>query len=608
MKVLEKMERSQVDIKSLTAEHKCSRNYNPGSLVTYKWIARQYEKDIIADPFIPLLKMKADIRENMKSVFLVSGGSKERNKQNNIRVGDQSRDKNTGNLDLHSSFQTNASTESTKGHMSADNTTRHVSFATLLKGESSRKQVNFRTFLALARNRADVAISKESISIVSKRFCKSVYGSMMNINVVTHAIIMKEDMCNVLGWVKFHDILITAFTKDGLSVNATKLGTSLMLDYKTGMCLESWGRSSYARAMIELRVDVELKDTLVMDIPKLEGGGYTRSIICAEYEWKPPRCLTCKNDDDMGTNGGNLKLAKKGANFGVVSSAHRISSEAFEAAKKVDDLVKADSDSDVDVVYDETAQFMTSEGENDASLNKDENYDIYDTYDHEGLAKQQLAFCDRMDINLCGRARGSVGGIMGPSDGRGKASIIGGGSAARCGRGLGRGGRDDPKTKGGGRKGGTNIVVNEEEKRVAEEQARQEELDRILIKNKKKNLSITSSEESVVNNILEQLVEQRVDQQGLRLSVDEAWAKVDKENGFGKDGKGSTPNKAFSLQPSSHSKETNMIRHYSYWKTSIMIALNAKNKMKLVTGEFPEPTMESDLRAIWERNYDMLIS
>ncbi|GJY23174.1 hypothetical protein Tco_0396832 [Tanacetum coccineum] len=41
---------------------------------------------------------------------------------------------------------------------------------------------------------------------------------------------------------------------------------------------------------------------------------------------------------------------------------------------------------------------------------------------------------------------------------------------------------------------------------------------------------------------------------------------------------------------------------------SVMIALNAKNKMKLVSGEFREPTMESDLRAIWERNNDMLIS
>ncbi|GJS71534.1 glutathione S-transferase T3-like protein [Tanacetum coccineum] len=53
-------------------------------------------------------------------------------------------------------------------------------------------------------------------------------------------------------------------------------------------------KSSYARAMIELWADVELKDTLVVDIPKFEGEGYTRSTIRVEYERKPQRCSTCK--------------------------------------------------------------------------------------------------------------------------------------------------------------------------------------------------------------------------------------------------------------------------------------------------------------------------
>ncbi|GKA56794.1 cysteine-rich receptor-like protein kinase 8, partial [Tanacetum coccineum] len=48
--------------------------------------------------------------------------------------------------------------------------------------------------------------------------------------------------------------------------------------------------------------------------------------------------------------------------------------------------------------------------------------------------------------------------------------------------------------------------------------------------------------------------------------------------------------------------------NYSSWKRSLMIALNAKNKMKIVTGEFVEPRMDSELRALWERNNDMLIS
>ncbi|GJT32521.1 hypothetical protein Tco_0922940 [Tanacetum coccineum] len=66
-------------IKSLKAEHRCARNYNLGSLVTYKWIAHQFAKEIIADPFITLLKMKAAIRE--KFLINVSLGQCKRAKQ-----------------------------------------------------------------------------------------------------------------------------------------------------------------------------------------------------------------------------------------------------------------------------------------------------------------------------------------------------------------------------------------------------------------------------------------------------------------------------------------------------------------------------------------------
>ncbi|GJS81837.1 reverse transcriptase domain-containing protein [Tanacetum coccineum] len=48
--------------------------------------------------------------------------------------------------------------------------------------------------------------------------------------------------------------------------------------------------------------------------------------------------------------------------------------------------------------------------------------------------------------------------------------------------------------------------------------------------------------------------------------------------------------------------------NYSSWKRSIMIALNAKNKMKIITGEFREPNVNSDIMELWERNNDMLIS
>ncbi|GJS41233.1 hypothetical protein Tco_0566276 [Tanacetum coccineum] len=51
--------------------------------------------------------------------------------------------------------------------------------------------------------------------------------------------------------------------------------------------------SSYARVMIELRADVELKDTIVMAMPKIMGEGYYMFTVRVEYEWKPPTCSCC---------------------------------------------------------------------------------------------------------------------------------------------------------------------------------------------------------------------------------------------------------------------------------------------------------------------------
>ncbi|GKE12119.1 retrotransposon protein, putative, ty1-copia subclass [Tanacetum coccineum] len=107
--------------------------------------------------------------------------------------------------------------------------------------------------------------------------------------------LLKEDVSTVPVWVKLHGVPVTAFSEDGLSAIATKLGTPLMLDsYTSDMCMQSWGRSSYARVMIELRADVELKDNIVVTMPKITREGHYTCNVRVEYEWKPPRCLSCK--------------------------------------------------------------------------------------------------------------------------------------------------------------------------------------------------------------------------------------------------------------------------------------------------------------------------
>ncbi|PWA54532.1 zinc knuckle CX2CX4HX4C [Artemisia annua] len=61
------------------------------------------------------------------------------------------------------------------------------------------------------------------------------------------------------------------------------------------------GRNSYARALVEVSSKEALLDSLVVAIPYPIGSGHSLEKIDIEYEWKPPRCETCKvfyhNDD-----------------------------------------------------------------------------------------------------------------------------------------------------------------------------------------------------------------------------------------------------------------------------------------------------------------------
>ncbi|GKE14493.1 cysteine-rich receptor-like protein kinase 8 [Tanacetum coccineum] len=75
-----------------------------------------------------------------------------------------------------------------------------------------------------------------------------------------------------------------------------------------------------------------------------------------------------------------------------------------------------------------------------------------------------------------------------------------------------------------------------------------------------------------------------------------------------------SPNHSLFLHPNDHPglvlmpKKLTGSDNYGSWKRSMMIALNAKNKLKLVTSKFEEPVVTSIHRAIWERTNDMIIS
>ncbi|GJY70741.1 putative reverse transcriptase domain-containing protein [Tanacetum coccineum] len=145
-----------------------------------------------------------------------------------------------------------------------------VSFATLLKRDTSQKSVNFRTLIIPTGNEADVVVLLESIRAVSERFANAAYGLFWESGWLTsfskdrldamlengpwfirnNPLILKkwnpnvnfskEDVANVPVWVKLHGVPMTTFSEDGLKVISTKLGTPLMLDsYTSDMCMQS---------------------------------------------------------------------------------------------------------------------------------------------------------------------------------------------------------------------------------------------------------------------------------------------------------------------------------------------------------------------------------
>ncbi|GKF17799.1 putative reverse transcriptase domain-containing protein [Tanacetum coccineum] len=238
---------------------------------------------------------------------------------------------------------------------SAGNAPGKSSYANVT-GKPSGKKLNFHTLFTQRGNKIDVVVPVESIRTISERFANTAYGfflgkrvaypvvanyvrntwgkyrlvrSMFNSStrlfsfqfssmdgldamlenglwfICNNRLIMrkwhpnknllKEDVSTILVWVKLYGVPVTDFSEDGLSGIATKLGTPLMLDcYTTDMCMQSWGRSSYVRAMIEHRAYVELKYNIVADMPKITREGYYTCNIRVEYEWKHPRCACCK--------------------------------------------------------------------------------------------------------------------------------------------------------------------------------------------------------------------------------------------------------------------------------------------------------------------------
>nr|GEU52624.1 hypothetical protein [Tanacetum cinerariifolium] len=93
-------------------------------------------------------------------------------------------------------------------------------------------------------------------------------------------LIQTERVSNVPLWVLMHNVPILAYSKVGLNLISAKVGRLIRLDAHTNfICLNSWGRSEYARALVEVSAKVPLVDSVDIDIPREDGKGYTTVTI-----------------------------------------------------------------------------------------------------------------------------------------------------------------------------------------------------------------------------------------------------------------------------------------------------------------------------------------
>ncbi|GKC04626.1 hypothetical protein Tco_0996236 [Tanacetum coccineum] len=115
-----------------------------------------------------------------------------------------------------------------------------------------------------------------------------------------NTLLKKDKVTHVPLWFKMHNVPIVAYSKVGLELISAKVGSLMRLDAHTNfICLNSWGRSDYARALVEVSADKPLVDSVDIDIPRDDGNGYTTANIRIEFEWQPPRCGTCKIFDHL---------------------------------------------------------------------------------------------------------------------------------------------------------------------------------------------------------------------------------------------------------------------------------------------------------------------
>nr|GEX27097.1 hypothetical protein [Tanacetum cinerariifolium] len=212
----------------------------------------------------------------------------------------------------------------------------------------------------------NVSIPRMVVETVSTRFANTLYryfigledvlenGPWMICNssiilkkwfVSTH--ISKEELTCSPVWVKIHDVPIQVFSKDGLSIIASQISKPNMLDqYTFTMCIESWGRSSFAHCLIEINADDVLKESLTIDVHLIED---------MRYEPKATTSAPNKGATNLGNTSKSSFMKNQPLKDTITSTKEgKIKMSNSYAA------LEEESDEDVENVYDESANLLYS--------------------------------------------------------------------------------------------------------------------------------------------------------------------------------------------------------------------------------------------------------
>ncbi|GKD29165.1 hypothetical protein Tco_1239943, partial [Tanacetum coccineum] len=189
-----------------------------------------------------------------------------------------------------------------------------------------------------------------SIRAISDRFANTAYGFFLGKWVAY--LVVANYVRNT--WGKYE--LVRAMFSSSTGLFSFQISSMEGLD----AMLENGLWSSYARVMIELRADVELKNNIFVAMPRIKGEGYYLCNVRVEYEWKPPRCASCKvfghihEECPKNTCAGEKKTAKKPSQTsrvycsgnkkkGVEPTMEVSNSNPFDVLNSVDNDVEFDT-------------------------------------------------------------------------------------------------------------------------------------------------------------------------------------------------------------------------------------------------------------------------